>query len=147
MYHTCMYLWISTTRHYFNMDNKLQELLTLLSLLAAVVQLNSAFYHHVTTVHVRRRKDKMIIQWTSTVTMLSCGTLSTELWLQRNGDKTFTCRSRSTWTKKCVCMWRERRQCGRSWMFFYKSDLHIVLTQFEIRSNSIQFDSIQNMVH
>ncbi len=36
---------------------------------------------------------------------------------------------------------------GARGCFFYKSDLHIVLTQFEIKSNSIQFDSIQNMVH
>ncbi len=35
------------------MDNKLQVLLTLLSVLAAVVQLNSAFYHAVTAYMLR----------------------------------------------------------------------------------------------
>ncbi len=58
-----MYLWASTAQRYFNMDNKLQALLTLLSLLAAVVQLNSAFNHHTTTAH--------IIQRTATVPVFS----------------------------------------------------------------------------
>ncbi len=58
-----------TTQRYFNMDNKLQPLLTLLSLQAAVVQLNSTFYHHATTAYTRRRKD--IIQRTVTVPMFS----------------------------------------------------------------------------
>ncbi len=58
MYVSCMYLWALTTllRHYFVMDNKSQVLLTLLSLLAAVMQLNSAFYH-VTNAYMRREKD------------------------------------------------------------------------------------------
>ncbi len=38
------------------MDNELQALLTLLSLLAAVIQLDSAFYH-ATTAYMRRLKD------------------------------------------------------------------------------------------
>ncbi len=50
MYHVCIYMW-----RYFNMDNELQVSLTLLSLLAAVVQLNSAFFH-VTTAYMYRRQ-------------------------------------------------------------------------------------------
>ncbi len=38
------------------MANKLEKLLTLLSLLAAVKQVNSAFYHDATA-HMSRRKD------------------------------------------------------------------------------------------
>ncbi len=64
-----MYLWASTTRRYFDMVNKLQALLPLLTLQAAVVQLNSAF-HHVPTAYTHRRKD--IIQWTAAVTVFSC---------------------------------------------------------------------------
>ncbi len=41
---------------YFHMDNKLQVLLTLLSLPSAVMWLNSAFYN-VTTAFMLRRKD------------------------------------------------------------------------------------------
>ncbi len=86
LYISCMYLWASTICHYFDMDNKLQPLLTLLSLLAAVVQLNSAF-HHATTANMHRRKD--ITQWPATVPMPSGAisptlvetTSSTELWL------------------------------------------------------------------
>ncbi len=40
---------------YFDMDNALQVLLTLLSLLAAVVQLNSAFYN-VTSAYMHKRQ-------------------------------------------------------------------------------------------
>ncbi len=50
------------------MDNELQELLTLLSLPAAVLQLNSAFYHH--AAHMHRWQD--IIYRTATVPMFSC---------------------------------------------------------------------------
>ncbi len=39
-----LYLGALTTRHYFDMDNKLQALRNLLSLLAAVVLLISSFY-------------------------------------------------------------------------------------------------------
>ncbi len=39
------------------MDNKLQMLLTVLSLLAAVVQSDSAFYHHAAPASMHRRKD------------------------------------------------------------------------------------------
>ncbi len=46
---------VSATRRYFSMDNKLQLLLTL-SVLAAVMQQNSAF-HHATTAYMCRRKD------------------------------------------------------------------------------------------
>ncbi len=68
--------------HYFDMGAKLQALSTLLSLLAAVVQLNSAFYHHVTADKHRRKE----------FSQQSIGkTLSTQLWFQRNGEKTFAC--------------------------------------------------------
>ncbi len=82
--------------HYFNIDNESLALLTL-SLPAAVVQLNSAFYH-VTSAYMCRRKD--ISQRTVTVPVFSGAirpsligtTFLTELWLQSNGEKTFTCR-------------------------------------------------------
>ncbi len=45
MFHACMYLRASTTRRYFDVDNESQVLLTFLSLLAAVVQLNSSRYY------------------------------------------------------------------------------------------------------
>ncbi len=95
----CMHLWATTTPHYINMDNELQAL-TLLSLLAAVVQINSTFYQ-ATTAYMCRRND--IIPRTGTVPVFS-GTISptlietilvTGLWFQRNGEKTFTCRPRS----------------------------------------------------
>ncbi len=55
MYVSCMYLWASTTRYYFNMDNGLLVLLTLVFLLADVVQLNAAFYCHATTAYMCRK--------------------------------------------------------------------------------------------
>ncbi len=69
-------------------------------MLVAVVQLNSAF-HHATAAYMRRRKE--IIQRTATVPVFSSTIsptliktiLSTELWFQRKGEKTFLCRSRS----------------------------------------------------
>ncbi len=69
------------------------------------------FYHHAAPAYMRRRKDKFIIQRTVTVPAFSSAisppvfeiTLLTELWFQRNGEKTFACLSRSA-------------QCGRSWM-------------------------------
>ncbi len=96
LYVLCVCLWALNTWRYFNMDNKLQAMLTLSSLLAAVVHLISAF-HHATTAYMQRRKD--IIQRTATVPMFSSTispalietTLSTELWFQRNGKKTFLC--------------------------------------------------------
>ncbi len=54
LYHVCI---CKPQLHYFNMDNKLQALLTWLSLLAAVVKLNSVFHHHATAAYMRRRKD------------------------------------------------------------------------------------------
>ncbi len=69
LYVSCMCLWASSTRSYFNMDNKLQALPTLLSLLAAVVQLNSAFYHHTTTAYMCR---KDITRQTVTVPLCGC---------------------------------------------------------------------------
>ncbi len=69
LYVSSMYLWALTIRHYFDMDNKLQELLTLLSLLAALMQLNSAFYHAISA-YMYRRKDVsancnsfLVVQW------------------------------------------------------------------------------------
>ncbi len=94
-----MYLRALATWHYSDMDNKLQALLTLLSLLTAVVQLNSAF-HHATTAYMRRRKD--ITQRAVTVPVLSSAispmlvgtTLLMELWFHRNGEKTGRCAGR-----------------------------------------------------
>ncbi len=121
-----MYQWASTTWHYFNIDNELQPLLTLLSLLAAVMQLNSTFYHHATTAYMHGRKD--ISQRTVTVPMFSSTisptligtTFSTELWSQKNGKKTFKCWSRSAWTKNCVSMWVKQQHCGRLWIFSHR---------------------------
>ncbi len=107
-----------TAWHNFSTD-ELQALLSLLSLLAAVEQINSAY--------MRSRED--IIQWTATVLVFSGAnrptlidnnnkiannnynnntfdlyrafldtdrlcriTLFTELWFQRNGEQIFTCR-------------------------------------------------------
>ncbi len=86
------------------MDDKLQGSLTALSLLAAAVWLNSAFYHRVTTVYMRGKKD--ITQRTATVPVfrgvisptLNGNTLLKELCFQRNGEKTLACRSRSALT-------------------------------------------------
>ncbi len=80
-------------------DYKLHTLLTLLSLLAAVVLLNSAF-HHAITAYMLRRED--ITQRSATIPVFSCAisptligtTLLTELWFQRNGEQTL-CWSRS----------------------------------------------------
>ncbi len=60
---------------YFDMDSKLQEL-QLLPLPAAVVRINSAFYHQATTAYMLRRKDA--IQQTVTVSVFS-GTISPTL--------------------------------------------------------------------
>ncbi len=80
---------------YFDMDNELQALLTLLS-----IQLNSAFHHHDATAFMCRRKA--IVQHTVTVLVFSSAisptligkTLLMELWFQRNGEQTFFFRSR-----------------------------------------------------
>ncbi len=57
------------------MDNEIQALLTF-DLLAAVMQLNYAFYHHATTAYMQRGKD--IFQLTVTVPVFS-GTISPTL--------------------------------------------------------------------
>ncbi len=84
-----------------------QALLTLSSLLAAVVQVNSVFYR-ATTVHmcrrqaitrancsssrVQQRHQPYIQRWIWDWEEQAPGgmTLSTELWCQRNGEETFT---------------------------------------------------------
>ncbi len=51
-------------------------------------------------------------------------TSSTELWFQRNGEKTFTCpdRSWSNSAKKCGHMWRKQQEeCVHPWMFSQRS--------------------------
>ncbi len=59
-----MHVSVSLNYQVLNMDNKLQVLLILFSMLEGVVQLFSAF-HYVTTAYMRWRKD--IIQQTETV--------------------------------------------------------------------------------
>ncbi len=88
--------------------NKLQTLLTLLSLLAAVMQLNPAS-HNVTSANMCRRKIKLVFSWSAALSALHWWTtLSLELWFQRNGEKTFAWRSR--WAlidlneKLCPCV-------------------------------------------
>ncbi len=123
---SCMYLWSLTKLHYFDMDNKLQLLLTVLSLLAAAVQLNSGFYH-VTTAYMCRRKDLIWancdssrvqwryqphIDWYNFIN----GDVVPEEW-QEKLSHVGSDLPRSTWRKHCVRMWRERQEYGHVWMF------------------------------
>ncbi len=61
---TCiMYVSVSLTRSYFNLDNKL--LLILLSLPAAAVQLNSAFHHHAAHCSPAQEESHYSANWDS----------------------------------------------------------------------------------
>ncbi len=71
-----VYLLASTTWHYFNMDNKLQALLTLFSLLAAVLQLNSVF-DHVAAAYMCRRRD---VIWRTTSVHVFSSAISPTNW-------------------------------------------------------------------
>lgn len=121
IYHTLMMLYFSrsqrkttlTTSDEFNMDNKLQAMLTLVSVLAAAVQLNSSLNNGTTTYMNRRRAiiqeicDSSRVQHYSYMERRGKNQclgwfLSMKLWLLRNRRENF---------------WMSRSGLIRPWMY------------------------------
>ncbi len=136
MYHACMHLWALTTCCYFTMDNKVQALLTLSSLLAAAVQLQSAF-HHANMAYTRRRKDYILLcsaqfpflAVTSALHWLVNfinGVVDPEEWWENFFMSVQIGAYRPEWKTASTCGGNNNNVDGCG--CFYKVDLHIVLT-------------------